>query len=253
MKTKDLVEVTLLYVGVPAVTLYPLGFVGTFVQMWRDEFFLYYDFNVIWNAVSMIPNTEVVGTGVQLLYFSLVATLLGVGVASLIFGFLRKRHEEEDDQPVNRRGLWWVLYLLILLPVAAFMAYSSVHINDALDVLFLAGFLTLSAGGGVLIGQVRLRGHDEWFFPGLAAAYAVTILAAVCIAALDTPTLPLVEIRAESDTIPDCSDLPKDRLFVKVSEAPNLLYLYNESGFFAFSVFDVQPLRYHQDCPSLRT
>lgn len=36
----------------------------------------------------------------------LVATLLGVGVASLIFGFLRKRREEEDDQPVNRRGLW---------------------------------------------------------------------------------------------------------------------------------------------------
>ncbi len=55
----------------------------------------------------MIPNTEVVGTGVQLLYFSLVATLLGVGVASFIFGFLRKRREEEDDHPGNnRRGLW---------------------------------------------------------------------------------------------------------------------------------------------------
>ncbi|MDQ4062986.1 MAG: hypothetical protein M3122_03620 [Actinomycetota bacterium] len=107
MKAKDLVEVSLLYVGVPAVTLYPLGFVGTFVQMWRDEFFPYYDFNVIWNAVAMTPNTEVVGTGVQLLYFSLVATLLGVGVASFIFGFLRKRREEEDDHPGNnRRGLW---------------------------------------------------------------------------------------------------------------------------------------------------
>ncbi len=40
---------------------------------------------------------------------------------------------------------------------------------------------------------------------------------------------------------------------MKVSEAPNLLYLYNESGFFALSVFDVQPLRYHKDCPVLRT
>jgi hypothetical protein len=38
-----------------------------------------------------------------------------------------------------------------------------------------------------------------------------------------------------------------------VFEAPNLLYLYNESGFFALSVFDVQPLRYHKDCPELRT
>ncbi|MEJ7871757.1 MAG: hypothetical protein WKF67_05825 [Rubrobacteraceae bacterium] len=251
MKVKDLVEVGLLYVGVPAVTLYPLGFVGTFVQIWRDEFFPYYDFNIVWNAVAMVPNTVVVGTGVQLLYFSLVATLLGVGVASLTSGFLRQRRGE-DDQPGNRRG-WWVLYLLVLLPVAAFLAYNGVHVNDGLDVLFLAGFLAFSAVGGVLIGHVRLRGHDQWFFPGLAAAYAATVIAAVCIAALDTPTLPLVEIRAESDTLPSCSDLQTDRVFVKVSEAPNLLYLYNESGFFAFSVFDVQPLRYHQDCPTLRT
>jgi len=61
VKVKDLVEVGLLYVGVPAVTLYPLGFVGTFVQMWRDEFFPYYDFNIVWNAVAMVPNTVVVG------------------------------------------------------------------------------------------------------------------------------------------------------------------------------------------------
>jgi len=88
--------------------------------MWRDEFFPYYDFNIVWNAVAMVPNTVVVGTGVQLLYFSLVATLLGVGVASLTSGFLRKRRVE-DDQPGNRRGLW-VLYLLVLLPVAAFLA-----------------------------------------------------------------------------------------------------------------------------------
>jgi hypothetical protein len=110
-----------------------------------------------------------------------------------------------------------------------------------------------SIGGGVLIGHVKVRGHDEWFFPGLAAAYVAAVFAAVCVAALNAPTLPLVEVNAESDFLPDCSELPKDRTFVKVSEAPNLLYLYNESGFFALSVFDVQPLRYHKDCPVLRT
>jgi len=41
-------------------------------------------------------------------------------------------------------------------------------------------------------------------------------------------------------------ELPKDRTFVKASEAPNLLYLYSESGFFALSVFGVQPLRCHE-------
>jgi hypothetical protein len=107
-----------------------------------------------------------------------------------------------------------------------------------------------------LIGHVKARGHDQWFFPGLATAYVAAVFAALCVAALDAPTLPLVEIRAESDVLPDCSELPKDRTSVKVYEAPNLLYLYNESGFFAFSVFsvfDVQPLRYHKDCPALRT
>ena len=53
MKAKDVVEVALLYVGVPAVTLYPLGFIGLFIQLWRDNFFPYYDFNMIWNAVAM--------------------------------------------------------------------------------------------------------------------------------------------------------------------------------------------------------
>ena len=251
MKATDVVEVALLYVGVPAVTLYPLGFIGLFIQLWRDNFFPYYDFNMIWNAVAMVPNTEVVGTGVQLLYFSLVATLLGIGVASLTSSFLAKRRAAEKE-PGNWKG-WWLLYLLILLPAAAFLAYNSIYVNAWYDILFLASFLVFSTRGGVLIGHVKVRGHDQWFFPGLAAAYVAAAFAAVCIAALNAPTLPLVEANAESDTLPHCSELPKERTVAKVSAAPNLVYLYNESGFFALSVFDVQPLQYHKDCPVLRT
>ncbi len=191
------------------------------------------------------------GTGVQLLYFSPVATLLGIGVASLTSSFLAKRRAAEKE-PGKWKG-WWLLYLLILLPAAAFLAYNSIYANAWYDILFLASFLVFSTGGGVLIGHVKVRGHDQWFFPGLAAAYVAAVFAALCIAALNAPTLPLVEVKAESDALPDCSELPKDRTFVKVSEAPNLLYLYNQSGFFALSVFDVQPLRYHKDCPVLRT
>ena len=191
------------------------------------------------------------GTGVQLLYFSPVATSLGIGVASLTSSFLAKRRAAEKE--LGKWKGWWLLYLLILLPAAAFLAYNSIYANAWYDILFLASFLVFSTGGGVLIGHVKVRGHDQWFFPGLAAAYVAAVFAALCIAALNTPTLPLVEVKAESDALPDCPELPKDRTFVKVSEAPNLLYLYNESGFFAFSVFDVQPLRYHKDCPVLRT
>jgi hypothetical protein len=148
----------------------------------------------------------------------------------------------------------WGLYLLVLLPLTAFLAYKGVHVNDRNDILALGGYFLSSAGGGVSIGQVSSRGQDEWFFPGLAAAYVAAVLAAVCTAALDTPTLPLVEINAQpGDEVAGCSELQLDGVFVKVSEAPNLLYLYNESGFFALSVLDAQPVRYHQDCPSLRT
>src|SRR4028118_1361010 len=89
-------------------------------------------------------------------------------------------------------------------------------------------------------------------FPGLTAAYVAAVFAAVRVAALNAPTLPLIEVNAESDVLPDCSEPPKDRTCVKVSEAPNLLYLYNESGFFALYVFDAQPRRHHKDCPASR-
>ncbi len=39
MKVKEIVEATLLYVGIPAITLYPLGFVALGLQMRRDPFF----------------------------------------------------------------------------------------------------------------------------------------------------------------------------------------------------------------------
>ncbi len=52
MKARDLVEVGLLYVGISAVTLYASGFAGLFVRLWIDNFFTYYDFNTIWDAVA---------------------------------------------------------------------------------------------------------------------------------------------------------------------------------------------------------
>ncbi len=38
MKVKEVVEAALLYIGIPAITLYPLGFVALGLQMWRDPF-----------------------------------------------------------------------------------------------------------------------------------------------------------------------------------------------------------------------
>jgi hypothetical protein len=47
VKVKDIVEVVYSTSGVPAVTLYLLGFVGLFIQVRRDNFFPYHYFNMI--------------------------------------------------------------------------------------------------------------------------------------------------------------------------------------------------------------
>ena len=256
MQTRDLVEATLFYIGAPAATLYPLGFAGLFLQLWSDQFFPYYDYATLWSAVAMIPKIEVMGTGLVLLYLSLFATLLSAGFAFLTFNILSKRHtvdEEPRNQRIRRRSLW-SLFLLSLLPFTAFLAYNTVHVNDWYDVPLLTGFLVFSAGGGIWVGGVRARGEAEWFRTALIAAYVGALFAALCLATLDAPDLPLVEVNAKHDAaVPDCSELPQNSTFVKVSEAPNLMYLYNQSGFFASHVSDIKPVRYLKACKSLRT
>ena len=66
MNFKDLVQSLLVYVGIPAVTLYPLGFAALAIQLWNDPLFPYYDFATIWYAVTLVPKTVVMGTALPL-------------------------------------------------------------------------------------------------------------------------------------------------------------------------------------------
>jgi len=255
MKTRDLVQTLLFYVGIPATTLYPLGFAGLFLQLWNDRFVPYHDPNILWDAVAYTPKIVVVGTGIELLWFSLIATLLSAGIAWLTFNILHKRRQA-DEEPRDRRirRTLWTLFLLSLLPPTAVVAYDLVHVNDPYDAMCLAGFVAFSVGGGVLAGGIWSRAHGDWFRPTLVAAYIAALFAALCIATLDTPNLPLVEVNApRAGAIPDCSELPQNRTFVKVSQSSNVLYLYNKSGFMAFYIAEVQPIRYLPSCTSLRT
>src|ERR687885_1607450 len=86
----------LFYIGIPAVTLYPLGFVALSLQLWRDPDFPYtwassgLDFAMIWYAASLVPKVVVIGTGVRLLLVSVLSTFLSMAVASLTLHFLRE-------------------------------------------------------------------------------------------------------------------------------------------------------------------
>jgi hypothetical protein len=248
MKIRDIVELALLYVGIPAITLYPLGFLALGIQMWRDPFFPYYDFAAVWNAVSLVPHTMVIGTGIELLYLSVISTLLGVGIASLTFHFLRRRSPgEETHRP--RRSLWG-LYLLVLLPIATVMALNGLTLDSPDDLWLVLGFFVFSAGGGALIGYVRVRGEDRLLLPGLGLAYAGSVLAALCIAALSSPNLPLIQIDTRVGAANDCSG-PPDKMFVKLSDSQTHWFAYNPTGLFALPSDEVKVVRF-QDCPSLQ-
>src|SRR5919199_324765 len=86
----------LFYIGIPAATLYPLGFLALSLQLWRDPNFPYnwvtsgLDFPMIWYAASMVPKVVVIGTGVRLLLLSLFSTVLSMCIGSATLLWLQR-------------------------------------------------------------------------------------------------------------------------------------------------------------------
>lgn len=245
---KGLVEGALLYVGIPAVTLYPLGFIALGVQLWRE-------------AVSLIPQTVVMATVIRLIYVSLIAKILGAAVAGMLFSHVR-RHKKNGNRregsplggaPQSRSP--WSFVLLLLLPLAAALLVSGDGPMDDRpdnDLLYMAGFALFAFGGGTLIDYVRNRGRDGWFLPGLAAAYVAAILAAMCLAATQTPALSLVRVDVPEGGIGtgNCGRAIRDDTYVKLDEGISHWYLYNEEGLFAVPQEDLGYVEY-EHCDEL--
>jgi hypothetical protein len=251
LKGRDLIETMILYVGVPALTLYPLGFVALGLEMLRDPFFPYYSFHAVWNAVSLVPQTVVIGTGVKLLYLSLISTALGVGIATFAYRFfhrLSRDGEEPLPAPVPLISGLWRLYVIVLLPSAVFLLWNTLTVNGWNEIKYVAGFLALSIGSGVAMGYAMTRGQRSHFFAGLMVAYAGSVLAALCIAAIQSPQLPLVEVDAKTNKAIPCSEVQPDKLFVLLAESEAYWYVYNEEGLLALPNQDAQIIRY-RDCP----
>lgn len=158
IQLKGLVEGMLLYVGIPAVTLYPLGFIALGVQLWRDPAFPYQNFTTVWEAVSLIPETVVMATGIRLIYVSLIAMILGAAVAALLFSLVRRYKKNGDGREgsplggaLQSRRLWSIM-LLLLLPLAAasLLVWGDGPIDDRPDndLLYMAGFALFALVGG---------------------------------------------------------------------------------------------------------
>src|SRR3712207_3893846 len=132
--TKSIAQLVLLYIGIPGATLYPLGLIALLIQLLRDPSFPFYDPVTAWGAVSVIPQTVVIWTGIWLVFLSLFTALVGAQVyyvTLLLLSQWQKRRksssgssENASDRREIRRVLRWSLYLLPLLPLAIFQIWS---------------------------------------------------------------------------------------------------------------------------------
>jgi hypothetical protein len=123
VKVRDLVEVPLLYVGVPAVTLCPLGSIWLLIRLWRDNLFPYNDYDTVWSAVAMTPTTWSSAPASSYCTFPWFYPP-GYRRCFVDLEVLRKPRSAGEERR-GRRG-WWGPYLLVVLPAAAFLAYHCV-------------------------------------------------------------------------------------------------------------------------------
>ena len=249
----------LFYIGIPAITLYPLGFVALSLQLWRDPDFPYnwasggFNFTMIWYAASLVPKVVVVGTGVRLLFISLLSTILTMVVASATLPFLRKwpltkgqarRKEVADRIEWEHLNKWerrlWLLSPVVLLPLVILLLSYDFPFDTWYDAPFYAAYLMFSACGGAIIGYIRFRGLYRWLHHGLSLAFAGAIFGALSLSALALPDLPFVEVEATTNWPEELSSTP----FRLLANDSQHWYVYNpESGVLALAQSDVQSVR----------
>ncbi len=260
---RDLFGGLLFYVGIPATTLYPLGFLALSLQLWRDPDFPYtwassgLNFAMLWYAVSLVPKVVVIGTGIRLLLLAFLATFLSMAVASLTLQWLRKwsvikgkaLYQRPEDpgrkKPFDMlKRYHWLVSLVIVLPATVLLLSHNFPFDSWYDAIFYGIYLGSCAFGGTLIGYIRYMGHHRFFQHGLLVAFAAAIFGALSLSALELPNLPLVEIEASTEWPRELVGTPY-RLLANDSQH---WYVYNrESGMLAMDQADVKSVRFWDD------
>jgi hypothetical protein len=247
-KVRSLAESVLFYVGIPAALLYPLGVLGVGIQLWRDPLFPYSRLDTVWVAVSLVPEKVVIGTGIRLLFFALESLTFGIGVSVLLVrGLLLLGRQPAEVSAVGKGGpRRWMLYLLLLMPLAVVGIWTSVRVSNATELAFFVGFFVFSAAAGLVFGYVRWASSEERFLLTMVAAYVGGIAAAICLAATQTPPLPLVEIRADRNAPVACSEVPINNMFVMLDRSDSFLYLYNNKGLISLPEGEAETVRFRE-------
>jgi hypothetical protein len=248
-KVRSLAESALFYVGIPAAALYPLGVLGVGIQVLRDPLFPYSRLDTVWLAVSLVPEKVVIGTGIRLLFFALLSTAFGIGVSVLVVrGLILLGREPPEASAVGKGGpRRWMVYLLLLMPLAVVGMWTSVRVSNATELAYFIGFFVFSAAAGLVFGYVRWSSTAERFYLTMVAAYVGGVAAAICLAATQTPPLALVEIRADRNAPLACKEVPPSDMFVMLDRSDSFLYLYNnKEGLLSLPDSEAETVRFRE-------
>jgi hypothetical protein len=260
---RDLFGGLLFYVGIPATTLYPLGFLALSLQLWRDPDFPYtwassgLNFSLLWYAVALVPKVVVIGTGIRLLLLAFLATFLSMALASLTLQSLRKwsvlkgkaKYQRSEDlgrkKSLERlKRYHWLVSLVVVLPATVLLLSRNFPFDSWYDAIFYGIYLGSCALGGTLIGYIRFMGHHGLFRHGLLVAFVAAIFGALSLSALELPNLPLVEIEATTSWPTELTSTP----YRLLSNDSQHWYVYNrESGMLAMDQADVKSVRFWDD------
>jgi hypothetical protein len=172
-KVRSLAESAIFYVGIPAALLYPLGVLGVGIQMWADPLFPYSRLDTVWTAVSLVPEKMVIGTGIRLLFFALESTAFGIGASVLVVrALILVGRQPAQASAVGKGGpRRWMLYLLLLMPLAVVGVWNSVRVSNATELAYFIGFFVFSAGAGLVIGYVRWMSAESSYYLSVLAVY----------------------------------------------------------------------------------
>jgi hypothetical protein len=139
-----------------------------------------------------------------------------------------------------------MLYVLLLIPLAVVVLWESVRLTDATEFTYFVGFFAFSAAAGLVIGYVRWMSAESSYYLSVLAVYVGGIAAAICLAATQTPPLPLVEIKAERNTTLACSKVPSKNMLVMIDRSDSFLYLYNKEGLLSLPEGKADTVRFRE-------
>ena len=124
----------------------------------------------------------VIGTGITLLYFALESTAFSIGVSVLVVrGLILLGREPRGGLCRWRKGgpRRWMLYLLLLIPLAVVGIWTSVRVSNATELAYFIGFFVFSAAAGLVIGYVRWMSAESSYCLSVLVAEGLRRLSGV--------------------------------------------------------------------------